>query len=79
MNQDLQNIVDIIEQSNLSDENKSILIKSAKTVDKELVVTAFKLERTEKVKRTTSILLEETIDELEQKRKAVEDQAKIIQ
>jgi len=38
-----------------------------------LEITAFKLERTEKVKRTTSILLEETIEELEQKRKVVED------
>ena len=41
--------------------------------------TAFKLDRTEKVKRTTGILLEETIEELEQKRKAVEAQAKVIQ
>ncbi len=32
------------------------------------------MERTEKVKRTTAILLEETIEELEQKRKAVEAQ-----
>ena len=37
-------------------------------------ITAFKLDRTEKVKRTTAILLEETIEELEQKRKAVEAQ-----
>ena len=34
----------------------------------------FKLDRTEKVKRTTAILLEETIEELELKRKAVEAQ-----
>ncbi|MDQ3843223.1 MAG: hypothetical protein M3342_04310 [Bacteroidota bacterium] len=37
-------------------------------------ILAFKLDRTEKVKRTTAILLEETIEELEQKRKAVEAQ-----
>ena len=36
-------------------------------------ITAFKLDRTEKVKRTTAILLEETIEELEQKRKAIEE------
>jgi CCR4-NOT transcriptional regulation complex NOT5 subunit len=39
-----------------------------------LEITAFKLDRTEKVKKTTAILLEETIEELEQKRKAVEAQ-----
>jgi two-component system, NtrC family, sensor kinase len=46
---------------------------SLKDVDKELVILAFKLDRTEKVKRTTAILLEETIDELELKRKAIEE------
>jgi signal transduction histidine kinase len=44
-----------------------------KDADKELEITAFKLDRTEKVKRTTAILLEETIEELEQKRKAIEE------
>ena len=42
-----------------------------KKVENELVITTFKLDRTEKVKRTTSILLEETIDELEKKREDV--------
>ena len=45
-----------------------------KAADRELEITAFKLDRTEKVKRTTGILLEETIAELEQKRAAVEAQ-----
>jgi signal transduction histidine kinase len=48
------------------------MIRIIKTVDKELEIVIFKLDRTEKVKRTTAILLEETIEELEQKRKAVE-------
>ena len=55
----------------------SSLFLSSKAVDdanKELEITSFKLERTEKVKKTTAILLEETIEELEQKRKAVEVQ-----
>ena len=51
-----------------------LLLKTVKDADKELEITAFKLDRTEKVKRTTAILLEETIEELEQKRKAVEAQ-----
>lgn len=79
MNQKLQNILKILEQStNLSVEEKESAIKELKNADKELEITAFKLERTEKVKKTTAILLEETIEELEQKRKAVEEQAKII-
>ncbi len=79
MNQKLQNILKILEQStNLSVEEKESAIKELKNADKELEITAFKLDRTEKVKKTTAILLEETIEELEQKRKAVEEQAKII-
>ena len=74
MNQHLQNILDIIQQSaHFNDEEKSALSKSIKDADKELEITAFKLDRTEKVKRTTAILLEETIEELEQKRKAIEE------
>src|SRR6185436_19245313 len=58
----------------LSAEQKSAVLKSLKDADKELEITTFKLDRTEKVKRTTASLLEETIEELEQKRKAVEAQ-----
>jgi len=80
MNQHLQEILNLIQQSaNLSDEEKNALIKSAKNVEKELEVASFKLERTEKVKRTTAILLEETIEELENKRKAVEAQNKELE
>jgi len=74
MNQDLQHILDFIEDENhLSEEDKSSLIKALKKSDLALTISEFKLERTEKVKRTTAILLEETIEELEQKRKAIED------
>ncbi len=38
-----------------------------------MTILEFKLDRTEKVKRTTAILLEETIEELELKRKAIEE------
>jgi serine phosphatase RsbU (regulator of sigma subunit) len=79
MNQKLQNILKILEQNqNLSAEEKESALKALKDADKEFEITAFKLERTEKVKKTTAILLEETIEELEQKRKAVEEQTKII-
>ncbi len=74
MNQHLQNILTIIQQDeHLSAEQKAAISKSLKDADKELEITAFKLDRTEKVKRTTAILLEETIEELEQKRKAIEE------
>ena len=74
MNQYLQNILKIIQQDeNITAEQKISITKSLKDADKELEITAFKLDRTEKVKRTTAILLEETIEELEQKRKAIEE------
>jgi two-component system, NtrC family, sensor kinase len=74
MNLHLQNILDILQQiESISDDQKALINASLKDVDKELVILAFKLDRTEKVKRTTAILLEETIEELEQKRKAIEE------
>ena len=73
MNEHLQSILNIIQQDeSLTVEEKNAIAKSLKDADKEFAITAFKLDRTEKVKRTTAILLEETIAELEQKRKAVE-------
>jgi two-component system, NtrC family, sensor kinase len=67
MNHHLQNILDILQQiESISDDQKALINTSLKDVDKELVILAFKLDRTEKVKRTTAILLEETIEELEQ-------------
>lgn len=75
MNQHLQKIVDFIAQSeNFSKEDKTALTRAAKDADRALTISEFKLERTEKVKRTTAILLEETIEELEQKRLAIEAQ-----
>jgi len=74
MNANLQHILNTLQQiENLSEEQTATITKSLKDADKELTITAFKLDRTEKVKRTTAILLEETIEELEQKRKAVEE------
>jgi two-component system, NtrC family, sensor kinase len=74
MNQHLQNILNTIQQEeHLSAEQKQAIVKWIKDADKELEIVTFKLDRTEKVKRTTAILLEETIQELEQKRKAIEE------
>lgn len=80
MNQHLQHILGFIEDANhLSEEVKNSLIKALKDSDRALTISEFKLERTEKVKRTTAILLEETIEELEQKRKAIEDSNDALQ
>jgi len=74
MNKHLKCIEGILQEvKGLSDEKRNLILKSLKDADKELEITLFKLDRTEKVKRTTAILLEETIEELEQKRKAIEE------
>ncbi len=74
MNQQLTTIQDLIlRHSLLSEKEKEELLKLIKNAEKEFTITEFKLDRTEKVKRTTAILLEETIEELEQKRKAIEE------
>jgi len=74
MNQQLKTIQDFIEQNEqLTQQDKDALLKTLKNADKEFAITEFKLDRTEKVKRTTAILLEETIEELEHKRKAIEE------
>ena len=74
MNQYLQTIFDYVQQNEkLSVEEKEQLLKILKKADNDFIITEFKLDRTEKVKRTTAILLEETIEELELKRKAIEE------
>jgi len=74
MNKHLQILFDFIQQNELlSLEQKARLNKAVKDANSAFTISEFKLERTEKVKRTTAILLEETIEELEQKRKAIEE------
>ena len=74
MDKNLQDVTDFIQHDpNMPTEQKESVLKSLKAVDKELQILSFKLDRTEKIKRTTAILLEETIEELELKRKAVEE------
>ena len=74
MNQQLSNIELLIQQSALTDEEKQKLLEEISNADKQWNIIEFKLDRTEKVKKTTAVLLEETIEELEHKRKAVEEQ-----
>jgi signal transduction histidine kinase len=75
----LQNIIDLIQMHpQISEHEKAAMIKLLKDTDKKLAITEFKLDRTEKVKRTTAILLEETIEELEQKRRAIEESNSVL-
>jgi signal transduction histidine kinase len=74
MDKNLDHIANFIKASQeVPEAEKQALLKALKAVDKQIQILDFKLDRTEKVKRTTSILLEETIAELEQKRSAVEE------
>jgi two-component system, NtrC family, sensor kinase len=73
VNSSLQHILDkIIASPTFSEEEKSDICKALKQVDSALALVQFKYERTEKVKRTTEILLEETIEELQKKSLVIE-------
>lgn len=73
MNPSHQALLEYFEKAaQLTEEERASFIKAVKEADKALTIVEFKLDRTEKVKRTTAILLEETIEELEQKRAAIE-------
>jgi len=74
MNLYLKTIQELVMQDkNLNDTGKEMIRKAISDADKQWAIIDFKLDRTEKVKRTTAILLEETIEELEQKRKSIEE------
>jgi len=74
MENSLQTVIEFIKSHpHIEADKKELLLGALNATKKELDILAFKLDRTEKVKRTTAILLEETIEELEQKRSAVEE------
>ncbi len=76
MKSHLKQLLEMLEGvESINDQQLEEMKKIIQSVDKDLTIAEFRLERTIKVKRTTSILLEETIEELEQKRIAVENLA----
>jgi len=80
MNVYLARIHDLVSLStHLGPDEKDLLLKALAEADKQWAIVDFKLDRTEKVKKTTAILLEETIEELEQKRMAVEESRNALQ
>ena len=73
MNTTLQTIRHkILTSADLPEGEKSVLIKELDEAENKLMLLQFKYDRTEKVKRTTEILLEETIEELQKKSLAIE-------
>ncbi len=75
MNQHLQSMADKIQQSeNLSAAEKDFFLKALKDTDRSESLLQFKLERVEKDRNTLSVMLEESIEDLQKKTKAIEEQ-----
>jgi signal transduction histidine kinase len=75
MDPKLQVIADTIQQtSGLSEAEKEFLLHSLKEADKAQGLSKFKLERLEHDKQTLSVMLEETIEDLQKKSRAIEQQ-----
>jgi signal transduction histidine kinase len=73
MNKALNKIVELINGSDgLTHSNKQEINEATKAIEEALSIADLKLNQLEKDKKIVSILLEETIEELELKRKAVE-------
>lgn len=73
MHKALKQVMDVVNgNGGLSDAEKASLEQAVKEAEKALVVTEFKLGRYEKEKKSLSVLLEETIEELQKKTFAVE-------
>jgi two-component system NtrC family sensor kinase len=68
MNTHLQTILDLIDSKPSMDESDyATILNAVREVDKTLSLAEFKLSRFNKESRTVSVILEETIDELQQK------------
>ncbi len=68
MNETIKSLTDIATSTNgLSEAEKATLRDAAKSIDKTLSIADGKIQRLEKDKNALSVLLQETIDELEQK------------
>ncbi|MGM0943560.1 MAG: sensor histidine kinase [Bacteroidota bacterium] len=78
MNTNIQAILDLISNPDkFTEEELAQISRMAKAIERDISIVEFKLDRSEKMRRTTSILLEETIEELDKKRQAVEKLALI--
>jgi C4-dicarboxylate-specific signal transduction histidine kinase len=79
MSPQLQTISDFIKNSSgISDAEKESLFKVIKEVDKNQTMIQFKLERIEKDRNTLSIMLQESIEDLQKKSLVIEDANKTL-
>jgi len=75
----LQTISDLIKNSSgISDAEKESFLKVIKEVDKNQSMIQFKLERIEKDRNTLSIMLQESIEDLQKKSLVIEDANKAL-
>jgi signal transduction histidine kinase len=79
MSPQLQTISDLIKNSSgISDAEKESLLKTIKEADKNLSMIQFKLERIEKDRNTLSVMLQESIEDLQKKSLVIEDANKAL-
>jgi signal transduction histidine kinase len=79
MSPQLQTISDLIKNSSgISDADKDSLLKTIKEADKNLSMIQFKLERIEKDRNTLSVMLQESIEDLQKKSLVIEDANKAL-
>ena len=79
MSPQLQTISDFIKNSSgISDAEKESLLKVIKEADKNQSMIQFKLERVEKDRNTLSIMLQESIEDLQKKSLVIEDANKAL-
>jgi len=79
MSPQFQTISDLIKNSSgISDAEKESLFKVIKEVDKNHSMIQFKLERVEKDRNTLSIMLQESIEDLQKKSLVIEDANKAL-
>ena len=79
MSPQLQTISDFIKNSSgISDAEKESLLKVVKEIDKSQSMVQFKLERVEKDRNTLSVMLQESIEDLQKKSLVIEDANKAL-
>ena len=79
MSPQLQTISEFIKSSSgISDAEKESLLKVVKEIDKSQSMIQFKLERVEKDRNTLSVMLQESIEDLQKKSLVIEDANKAL-
>src|SRR6187549_2458011 len=79
MSPQFQTISDLIKNSSgISDAEKEFLLKTIKEADKNQSMIQFKLERIEKDRNTLSVMLQESIEDLQKKSLVIEDSNKAL-